>query len=77
MHRVECAEFWANSELLADRSAPSQECLKELLKGLAVYVKQHHAARPAWNLVGALSHRIRLALELHQASHLTFIVMQP
>ena len=49
---LQSAEFWANKVLLADRSAPSQEwvkALKELLKGLAAYVKQHHAAGPAWN----------------------------
>lgn len=49
---LQSAEFWANKVLLADRSARSQEwvkALKELLKGLAAYVKQHHAAGPAWN----------------------------
>ncbi len=54
---LQSAEFWANKVLLADRSAPSQEwvkALKELLKGLAAYVKQHHAAGPAWNPTGVL-----------------------
>lgn len=49
---LQSAEFWTNKVLLADRSAPSQEwvkSLKELLKGLAAYVKQHHVAGPAWN----------------------------
>lgn len=52
---LQSAEFWANKVLLADRSAPSQEwvkALKELLKGMAAYVKQHHAAGPAWNSDG-------------------------
>ena len=49
---LQSAEFWTNKVLLADRSAPSQEwvkALKDLLKGLAAYLKQHHAAGPAWN----------------------------
>lgn len=52
---LQSAEFWTNKVLLADRSAPSQEwvkALKELLKALAAYVKQHHATGPAWNANG-------------------------
>ena len=49
---LQSAEFWTNKVLSADRSAPSQawvKALKELLKGLAAYVKQHHAVGPAWS----------------------------
>ena len=59
---LQSTEPWTHKVLLADRSALSKEwvkALKELLKGLAAFVKQHHAAGPEWNPGGIPLSRYR------------------